>query len=199
MFGPVHTAYPYLSKLQWVILQDNTPPYIGNSIVYMGIYAIRRFLSQGSRSKDWTWMYISVCQLYLSIWIKVALYPGLLTPSFVACGTNAGKGLAKLIMCKDIPGCWVDVWRSGTFLLYSCKVAFWAQKTLPRLSDVKRSVILQSVVAISSALTYLRFFWECATPPHIHPTSRYVIACDQFHKAYGMCKESMAFKVTSRE
>jgi len=27
-------------------------------------------------------------------------------------------------------------------------------------------------------------FWECATPPHIHPTSRYVIACDQFYQAF---------------
>ena len=27
-------------------------------------------------------------------------------------------------------------------------------------------------------------FWECATPPHIHPTSRYIIACDQFYLAF---------------
>jgi len=40
-----------------------------------------------------------------------------------------GEGLVKLIMCSDVPGCWVDVGRSGTFLLYSCKVAFWTQET----------------------------------------------------------------------
>ena len=70
--------------------------------------------------------------------IVVALYPGLLA-----------------------------VWRSGTFLLYSCKAAFWIQETLPRLSDVERSVILWSGFAIGSALAYLLFFRECATPPHV--------------------------------
>ena len=42
---------------------------------------------------------------------SVALYPGLFTPVFVAC--------SKLITCNDIPGHQVNVWRSGTFLLYS--------------------------------------------------------------------------------
>jgi len=32
---------------------------------------------------------------------------GLLTPVFVACCTNAGEGLVKLIMCND-------VWQKGT-------------------------------------------------------------------------------------
>jgi len=36
----------------------------------------------------------------------------------------------------------------------------------PRLSDVERSVVLWSVFAIGSALAYLMFFQECATPPH---------------------------------
>jgi len=45
----------------------------------------------------------------------LASYPGLLTPVFVACSSNAREGLVKLIMCNDIHGCWVDVWRSGTF------------------------------------------------------------------------------------
>ena len=35
-----------------------------------------------------------------------------------------------------------------------------------------------------SALTYLLFYQECATPPHVHPTSRYVIACDQYYQAF---------------
>jgi len=37
-------------------------------------------------------------------YVVVASYPGLLTPAFVACSTNAGEGLAKLIMCNDVPG-----------------------------------------------------------------------------------------------
>jgi len=36
--------------------------------------------------------------------ISLASYPGLLTPVFVTCSTNAGEGLVKLIMCNDIPG-----------------------------------------------------------------------------------------------
>ena len=62
---------------------------------------------------------------------------------------------------------YLDVWRSGTFLLYSCKAAFWIQETSLRLSDVERSVVLRSVFAIGSAFAYLLFFRECATPPHI--------------------------------
>jgi len=30
----------------------------------------------------------------------------------------------------------------------------------------------------------LWFFCECATPPHIHPTPRYIIACDQIYQAF---------------
>jgi len=45
----------------------------------------------------------------------IASYPGLLTPALVTCTTNVGEGLVKLITCNDVPGCWVDVWRSGTF------------------------------------------------------------------------------------
>jgi len=47
---------------------------------------------------------------------------------------------------------YLDVWRSGTFLLYGCKVAFCIQETLSKLSDVERSVILWYLFAISSAL-----------------------------------------------
>ena len=47
--------------------------------------------------------------------VAAALYPGLLTPVFVACSTNAREGLVKLITCSDVPGCWMDIWRSGTF------------------------------------------------------------------------------------
>ena len=62
---------------------------------------------------------------------------------------------------------YLDVWRSGTFLLYSCKAAFWIQETSLRLCDVEHSVVLRSVFAIGSAIAYLRFFRQCATPPHV--------------------------------
>ena len=62
---------------------------------------------------------------------------------------------------------YLDVWRSGTSLMYSCKAAFWIQEASPRLSDVEHSVILRSVFAIGSALAYLLFLRECGTPPHV--------------------------------
>jgi len=34
----------------------------------------------------------------------IALYPGLLTPAFIACSTNAGEGLVKLSHVNDVPG-----------------------------------------------------------------------------------------------
>ena len=84
---------------------------------------------------------------------RVASYPDLLTPAFVTCCTIMGESLEKLITCKDIRGRWVGMWRSGTFLLYSCKAAFWTQETSPRLADVDCSVILQSLFVIGSAIT----------------------------------------------
>jgi len=50
----------------------------------------------------------------------INLVPGLLTQHMWL----AVLMLVKLIMCNDVPGCWVDVWRSGILLLYSCKAAF---------------------------------------------------------------------------
>jgi len=47
--------------------------------------------------------------------VLLASYPGLLTPVFVACSTNTGEGLVEVITRNDVPGRWVDVWRSGTF------------------------------------------------------------------------------------
>jgi len=52
----------------------------------------------------------------------------------------------------------------------------------PRLSDVERSVILWSVFAISSALAYLLFFWECTTLPYICPGTSYHVT--QFYQAF---------------
>ena len=40
----------------------------------------------------------------------LASYPGLLTPVFVACDTNAEEGLVKLSRAVT----YLDVWRSGT-------------------------------------------------------------------------------------
>jgi len=82
-----------------------------------------------------------------------------------------GEGLVELT--------YLDVWRDGTFVLYSCKVDSLIQETSPRLSDVERSVILQSMFVIGSALAYLLF---SRNVPLLH-TSRYVTARDSVYKA----------------
>lgn len=46
----------------------------------------------------------------------ITSYPGLLPPVVVACSTNTGEDLVKLIMCSDVLG--VE-WTCVTFLLYS--------------------------------------------------------------------------------
>ena len=79
-----------------------------------------------------------------------ASYLGLFALAFV---TWCGESLVKLVMCSDVPGCLGGAWKSGTFLLYSCEVAFWTQETLPRLPDVECSVAPYSVIVIGSALT----------------------------------------------
>jgi len=60
---------------------------------------------------------------------------------------------------------YLDTWRSGTFLLYNCKAAFWIQETV-----WCRALSCSTVCAV--ALAYLRF---SKNVPH---TSRYIIARD---------------------
>ena len=102
--------------------------------------------------------------------VAVALYPGLLTPVFVTCSTNAGEGLVKLSRGMT----YLDVWRSGTFLLYSCKAAFWIQESrqdcLMTSAQLFYGPCLQSVV---HSLTCC----FCGNVPLLH-TSRYVIPRD---------------------
>jgi len=42
--------------------------------------------------------------------------------ALVVCSIGVGGGLVKLVTCSDVPGRWVDVWRSGihVFFLYRC-------------------------------------------------------------------------------
>jgi len=58
-----------------------------------------------------------------------------------------------------------------------CMSSFWIQEMSPRLSDVECSDILQSVFVICSALGYLLFFRECATPPHVQVRHTTWLSC----------------------
>ena len=113
----------------------------------------------------------------------IVSHPGLLIPAIVACSTNTGEGLVTLAMCSDVHGRWMDVWRSMWHIL-SVQLwgAFWTQETSPRLPDVDRSVT--QWCRLQSVEQSLVVFQECATPPHIHPTSMYVTAVTALGEFY---------------
>ena len=63
---------------------------------------------------------------------------------------------------------YLDVWRSGTAHSFCRAVKRFSESKEHRqdclMSSTQHST---SVFAIGSTLTYLLFFWECATPPHV--------------------------------
>jgi len=65
----------------------------------------------------------------------------------------------KAWSCRDIPGCWVDVWRSGTF----CTAMRWPEPE----KLCKCSVAVWSVVAIGSTLTFLRLCHSSTCPLNV--------------------------------
>ena len=85
---------------------------------------------------------------------KLASYPSLLTPAFIACSTNVGEGLVKLITCSDVPGHWVNVWKSGTFLLYSSK---W-------LSEPKKHCQDYLMLSAQCCMHITTHFWDLRAP-----------------------------------
>ena len=101
----------------------------------------------------------SSSQEYSQMCLRVASYPGLLTPAFVACSTNAGEGLVKLSHLQ-----W-RTWTCGGVAHSPCT----AVKRLSEPKKCRQDCLMsstQSMLAIGS-VTYLLFFRECATPPHI--------------------------------
>ena len=69
--------------------------------------------------------------------------------------------------------------------LYSCKVVFWTQKSLPDcLMSNAQSFHGSCLRSVAHSLAVTCVFWECVNPPHIHPMFRYVITCDQVYKAF---------------
>ena len=101
----------------------------------------------------------------------VSLYPGLPTPGFVACSTNTEEGLVKLITCNDIPGHWVDVWRSGTFpeklQVSDCTTDSKHSQQNDWELNIRQSQ--QHFLSSESRFTALQEIYN--TPPYMHPTS----------------------------
>ena len=59
----------------------------------------------------------------------VASYPGLLTPAFVACGTNTGGGLVKLITCNDVR----ETCGGGHIPSVQLKSALWNSRNVAKI------------------------------------------------------------------
>ena len=71
-------------------------------------------------------------------------------------------------MCSDVPGHWVDIWRSGFGLLNS----------FLNMRNIARTASPRSVVVVSSAHSVYLLTGMC-TPLYLHPMSRYVPAHDK--------------------
>ena len=82
-----------------------------------------------------------------------------------------GEGLVKLALCNDIHRR-VEEWH-----IFS--VQMWEKYCQDCLIPSAQSLI-GLLAAIGNALAIFR---QCATPPHMHPTSRYVTACDKFYQS----------------
>ena len=117
-------------------------------------------------------------------YLSTASYLGLLTPVFVACSTNAGKGLVKLIDVLYVDIGWIKEGVAGSF----CTAVKWLSEPKKCLQDCQMSSAQSlhgpCLWSVYSTLTYSWLFWECATPPHVHPTSRYVLRGPGYEVTY---------------
>jgi len=135
-------------------------------------------LPQNSLSRVWIAMVTSWIGSYYT------LYPGLLTPVFVIGSTNVREGLVELFKCNDVARHWMDVWRSGTFpekpQVGECTSNRKYGPQINWVLDIRKS--WQCFLSSESHFTAVQK--KCATPPHVHPTSMYVIARGQFYRAF---------------
>jgi len=114
---------------------------------------------------------------------QLVSYLGLLIPVFVTCSTNYGGRPGKLITCNEVLRHWVDAWMSGTFFLYSCKVASEPKK---RCQDC---LMLSAQLFYGPCLQSVGSSFTCGfsgtVPLHhtFYKMSRYVTEHDQFYQA----------------
>ena len=100
----VPSSLYWVTHLKWLHGQNNPP-----SIILMGDHA----------RKWYHWLVKT---------LDLASYPGLLTPAFAACSTNAGEGLVKLITCNDIH---LDVgWTCGGVAHSFCTAVKWLSEPM---------------------------------------------------------------------
>ena len=114
----------------------------------------------------------------------LALYSGLPTPAFVTCSINAGEGHVKLSHMQ-----W-HVWTLGE-CVEECHIP---RKTVSKwcATDHKHGPwnnwalnIRQSRWCFLGSESCFRATQrECVTPPHVHPTSRYIVARYQFYQVF---------------
>jgi len=87
--------------------------------------------------------------------------------------------MVKLITCSDVPGCWVHMWRSGTFPEKQVSaISYELQSQTTQQLSGQHWVVLGTFPGFFTAVQK-----QCATPPHTHPMSRYITAHDQLYQA----------------
>ena len=76
------------------------------------------------------------------------------------------KGMVARLPCTSDFLRWPS-YAVSYFSLIEPREIVWSDLHHPWLSDVEHSIFLRFVLGIGSVLTYLLFFQECATPPHV--------------------------------
>ena len=115
------------------------------------------------------------------------LFQGLSTSVFVACSINTGEGMVKLIMCSNIQYLDIGCTCGGLAHSFCTAITQLLSKAEKHHQDYLMSTTQWSVVANSSTLTYYFFPRMCrfsTRPSMIHPTSRYVTACEKVYQAF---------------
>ena len=104
-------------------------------------------------------IYSLLTVIYTLLCYGIASYPDLLTPAFVTCSTNV-----KEHTCTWTLGGRVEEWHIHSVQLWG---GFLNPRNVAKTAWCQPLSPAGSVVVIGSSPTY----WECATPPHVHPTS----------------------------
>ena len=107
------------------------------------------------------------------VWLPVCSDYHITVPSYLP---------GKTDHMHDIPGHWVDVWRSGTLpqnhkWVSALPIATWTVEWL----SAQHQIVLTTFLGFRSHFRAIQM--ECATSPHVHPMSNDT-AHDQFYLAF---------------
>ena len=105
----------------------------------------------------------SISTEVVQLWFTLALYPGLLTPMFVACSTIVEEGLVKLIVCSDVPGRWFGC--AEEWIHSFCTAVGRLSDPEKRLPDVSHSVLHTRLRSVALPLAVFPGMCHSSTHP----------------------------------